>query len=546
MLNGPMPLRRKLSLLVAGTFALFVAALAILRVQELRAQETLHDALRRAEARQLGRWLEIFDRPLQEFLLDLAPWPETQDFLARPDPDWAHRHLAAALADRQFEAVWVVRADGHLAYAGQRDPAIAAPDLPAAADLAELTRHASRAQFFAADAAGTLWQYQLAPVPDATGAAAGWLAVARRWNDARLEQLAALADCTVRLAAPSPDAATAPGEWRRTLADVNGRTVREIIFTPRTAVPATGSVFTWPLVLLCAAFGSLLLVAVWLAVSRWVLRPLGLIAGSLREAAPERVGPLLRGRDEFAPVAGLVVQAFAHRAALEREIAERRRTEEALRLSEENLRHSVELRARLARDLHDHVIQSIYAAGLGLEAVRAEMSDNPFGAEGRVRHCMDNLNETIRTVRRYINDLEPDAPGQRQQFAEAVRALTEMMGRLWPVEFVLELEDGAAPLTNLVEIHALQIVRESLSNAVRHGRATRITISLRKDAGATLLCVRDNGCGFDPLERLGTGRGLVNLTTRAREMGATLHIDSRPGAGTSVTVRLGGTEGSAP
>ncbi|WP_415911037.1 sensor histidine kinase [Oleiharenicola sp. Vm1] len=206
----------------------------------------------------------------------------------------------------------------------------------------------------------------------------------------------------------------------------------------------------------------------------------------------------------------------------------------------------MELRARLARDLHDHVIQSIYAAGLGLEAVRGQLSADPFGAEGRIRHCMTNLNETIRTVRSYISDLEPEPPEKRQRFTDAVRALTATMHELWPVEFTLELDDAvAAQLTNVVEIHALQIVRESLSNALRHGRASRILIRLHAaGAGGATLEVIDNGRGFDPVQRMGTGRGLVNLTTRAREMGATLRIESEEGGGTTVRLHLPPREGA--
>lgn len=540
MLNGPVRLQGKLSLLVAGSLAIFLAMLLVVRLLETRALDEAQRALRRVEERQYDRWLEIFNRPLQEMLLDLAPWSETRAFLARPQADWARQHLAAALADRQLEAVWLVRADGHVAYAGQRERAEEGPALPAPADLAEATA-GGRAQFFAPGGAAGPWQYQLAPVNATDGSVAGWLMVARRWDAARLEQLAALADCEVRLE-PAPPAGwkaeRAAAGWRRTLSDVNGWPVGDLVFAPKRAPAAAASDLTWPMVALFVAFGALLLAALWLATNRWVLRPLQLIADSLRDAAPERVAPLLRQADEFRPVAALVRESFAQRAALESEIADRRRAEEALRVSQESLRHSVELRARLARDLHDHVIQSIYAAGLGLDSARAQMSVDPFGVEGRIRDCMENLNDTIRQVRGYINDLEPDATGERQQFAEAVRALTATMHRLWPVKFELQLDDAGGRLTNLVEIHALQIVRESISNAVRHGRATRIAIALTREADATVLRVRDNGCGFDPVERMGTGRGLVNLSTRAREMGATFQLDSQPGAGAVVTVRM--------
>ncbi|MBA4138042.1 MAG: hypothetical protein C0518_12050 [Opitutus sp.] len=541
MPKGPSTLASRFGLLLGGLLALFFATLLVVHRQDLRRAEEARVARQRAGERQLARWLDISSRPLQELLLDLAPWSETRNFLQSRDPLWARQHLESALADRQIEVVWLLRADGHVAYAGQRDPSVEPPALPSPADLADATRRASRLQFFA-PGRDVLWQYQAAPVAPADGNLAGWLVAARRWDAAQLEQLAAVTECDVRLEttprradAGRPDQPTA---WRRTLTDLNGHPVQDLVLTPRHDRREPDA-STAQIILLFVVFAAALFTALGFAVKRWVLAPLGRLNTSLQQAAPEPIVALLERRDEFQPVAELVRQSFDHRAALERQIDERRQAEEALRVSEENLRHSVELRSRLARDLHDHVIQSIYAAGLGLEAVRAQMSVDPFGAEGRVRHCMDNLNETIRQVRSYINDLEPDATSDRQQFPAAVRALTGMMHQLWPVEFVLDLDEAAAArLTSIVEIHALQIVRELVSNAVRHGQASRVAITLAPNGAATELRVQDNGGGFDPVQRMGTGRGLVNLTSRAREMGATLRIESQPGAGTLVTVRF--------
>ncbi|HLP26203.1 MAG TPA: sensor histidine kinase [Acidobacteriota bacterium] len=363
-------------------------------------------------------------------------------------------------------------------------------------------------------------------------------------TEAWLAHLAAITDADTRLEEPRVMfGETAPArtlQVRRLLTDLEARPLRQLVLERPWPTDAEPAFATWRIALLFVAFGVLLVVALGLAVRRWVLLPLQLIGDSLRQKDPATITPLLGRADEFAPVAQLVETAHADRNALQVEIAERQRAEVALRESQENLRHSVELRARLARDLHDHVIQSIYAAGLGLESVRTQLSADPFGAEGRIKSCMANLNDTIRTVRSYISDLEPEPPEKRQRFTDAVRALTATMHELWPVEFTLALNDtAAAQLTNVVEIHALQIVRECLSNALRHGRASRIAIQLSpgEKAGA-LLEVTDNGRGFDPVQRMGTGRGLVNLTTRAKEMGATLRIDSEEGRGTTVRLHL--------
>jgi signal transduction histidine kinase len=526
----------------------FVAVLVGLRMEEHRRLEQEREQVRAEEGRQLGRWLEIADRPMQELLLDLASWPDTRAMLKRPDPDWLRANVNGALSDRQFDVVWLLRADGHLVHVAQRDAALALPPTPDVARLAASASDARRRNFFQIQD-GALWQIRTAPL-EAAGETAGWVVVARCWSDAWLSQLAALTDAPVRLQPADASVTSGNGKTRvlRPLADLDGRVLRQVELERADAADDdSGLAAAWSLALLCVAFGALLLTALALAVRRWVLTPLGLIGESLRRKDPAVIAPLLVQEDEFTPVAQLVESAHVDRVALQTEIAERRRTESVLRESQENLRHSVELRARLARDLHDNVIQSIYAAGLGLEGVRTQLATDPVGAEERMKHCMTSLNETIRTVRAYISDLEPEPPAERQRFTDAVRALTHTMHELWPVDFALELDDAAAArLTNLVELHALQIVRESVSNALRHGRASRIDIRLREhEAGGAQLEVRDNGRGFDPVQKMGTGRGLVNITSRAREMGATVRIESGAGAGTLVRLHLPGTGGSA-
>lgn len=543
----PGTVRGRFLALIGGLCLAFLGVLAGLRVMEARQLSAQHERLRAEAAREIGRWLALADRPMQELLLDLASWPQTRAMLARPDPDWLCANVDAALADRQFDAVWLLRASGPPAHVAARDPAVPLPAAPNVRSLARAAREGPRLEFFAASP-DALWQFRAAPLVN-EGVVAGWLVVGRRWTDAWLAQLAGLTDARPRLLEAGAMRASSAGTLtvRRPLADLDGRVVRELVVERDWPAEAVAGLPAWQIVSLCVTFGALLLAALALAVRRWVLAPLGLIGESLRTRDPAAIAPLVTREDEFTAVAQLVESAHVDRKALQLEIAERQRTEVALRESQENLRHAIELRARLARDLHDHVIQSIYAAGLGLETVRAKMSAEPFGAEGRIQHCMASLNDTIRTVRAYISDLEPDPPQERQRFTDAVRALTHTMHELWPVDFALELDDAAAAqLNNGAQLHALQIVRESVSNALRHGRATHIVIRVRPlpDGGAALE-VQDNGRGFDPVQKMGTGRGLVNLTTRAREMGATVRIDSAEDRGATVRLIFPG-QGAAP
>jgi signal transduction histidine kinase len=86
------------------------------------------------------------------------------------------------------------------------------------------------------------------------------------------------------------------------------------------------------------------------------------------------------------------------------------------------------------------------------------------------------------------------------------------------------------------EVHALQIARECISNALRHGEAKKVLITLTQASGSGVLTVKDDGRGFDPASVTGHGSGLHNLSSRAREMGGTLRLDSAPGRGSAVII----------
>jgi signal transduction histidine kinase len=210
------------------------------------------------------------------------------------------------------------------------------------------------------------------------------------------------------------------------------------------------------------------------------------------------------------------------------------------------VRRSLELRARLARDLHDGVIQSIYAAGLGLESAMSEFDSDRNSARTRLAHCRQSLNGVIREVRGFISGLEPEQM-QRHGFAQELSALVSTMQALWPVRIVPKVDPGiAGHLSIQQEVHALQIARECISNALRHGGAKKVLITLTEAAGRGVFTVRDDGAGFDPASVQGQGSGLQNLASRAREMGGTLRINSQPGRGASIVVTFPLQEETGP
>jgi signal transduction histidine kinase len=417
----------------------------------------------------------------------------------------------------------------------------AGPPLPLPGDPAEFIRKNASpigGHFFAESRDGLLEVWSEPVGLTAKQAPRGWLLVARLWNARFLASLGRLAEASMHLV---PLDALPAMEHTQTqlllpLKNLAGEPLRQLQVgfpQPDFAESLARDTLAARLFVL---FGLLVIVTVWLGVQKWVLRPLGLISASLAQGDAAIIRSLSHEKTELGRVAQLVESSFAQKAVIQREIGERKRAEAELRESEELVRRSLELRARLARDLHDGVIQSIYATGLGLESAMSQLGHDEPGARTRLQHCRQSLNGIIREVRSFISGLEPEERSLND-FAEELAALAHSMQVLWPVRIALQINPQIARQLNAgQEVHALQIVRECISNALRHGGAKEVRISLDQAASAAMLTVRDDGCGFDPEKSAGQGSGLLNFASRAREMGGALRLDSQAGRGTAVIV----------
>src|SRR5205085_3463634 len=125
---------------------------------------------------------------------------------------------------------------------------------------------------------------------------------------------------------------------------------------------------------------------------------------------------------EMTALARLAETSVAQSEELSRERDVRRRAEEDAQLKQQLLAQSVDEKIRLGRDLHDGIIQSLYAVGLTLETVRALVKNNPAEADQRLERCRENLNGIIREVRTYITGLTPDTV-RRATFTQALDTL---------------------------------------------------------------------------------------------------------------------------
>jgi signal transduction histidine kinase len=141
-------------------------------------------------------------------------------------------------------------------------------------------------------------------------------------------------------------------------------------------------------------------------------------------------------------------------------------------------------------------------------------------------------------LRGFITGLEPEAFKQRT-FAQAVGTLVEFLESTGSVDVRVTIDEALAEaLPTTARIDALQIIREAMSNSLRHGHAARVTIGLNREAGRARLEITDNGDGFDPLLARPGGQGLANMSERARESEADYLLESAPGKGTRIVVKF--------
>jgi signal transduction histidine kinase len=197
----------------------------------------------------------------------------------------------------------------------------------------------------------------------------------------------------------------------------------------------------------------------------------------------------------------------------------------------------VEERERIARDLHDGIIQSLYGVTLSLDDLPELVDEDRAAALAKVERAIDAIHATIRDIREFILGLRAE-PTETGELAEALAALAEEARRHGVDQAYLEVSDDAR-VSTLVATELLHIAREAVSNVVRHSGASRLRIALRVEGEHLTLAIEDDGHGFDPAASPGPGHhGLENLRARARRLRGELSIESTPGWGTRVTVML--------
>lgn len=223
---------------------------------------------------------------------------------------------------------------------------------------------------------------------------------------------------------------------------------------------------------------------------------------------------------------------------LAHESGARRRAEESLQVSSTLLTQSQDERARLGRELHDNICQTLYAVSLTLESVRRKITATPEVWQ-RLEQSIVELRRLNQEVRSYLSELGPEQI-RVQSFTDAVSQMLDILPERSDLKISRLLdEDVVALIKSSQTVEVINILREAISNAARHGHARHITIRAEQDDNVIALAVQDDGTGFpDGVPANPQGHGLGNMQARATALGGSLKVESSTGKGTRVVLLL--------
>jgi PAS domain S-box-containing protein len=233
-------------------------------------------------------------------------------------------------------------------------------------------------------------------------------------------------------------------------------------------------------------------------------------------------------------------------ASTARDITERKRAESELQQLQQLA--ATRERTRLARDLHDSVLQSLAVAGLNLEAAIQGLKVDPKVAKEQLRGVQDLIVQEQRELRSFIDELKLATliPGEMDfKLGYLLQQLVKTVEQQWRLRVELRMDGFDAPVPAVLAREIYQIIREGLVNAARHSHASVFLVDLQVDDQNARVTVSDNGCGFpfrghyDDAALSSTGLGPAVIKSRVVSIGGALAIDSsESGARLEVTLPL--------
>lgn len=230
---------------------------------------------------------------------------------------------------------------------------------------------------------------------------------------------------------------------------------------------------------------------------------------------------------------------------LEYEIEERKKAEEALRHSQSTLRELAayqerireDERKRISREIHDELGQNLLALRLEVSALHTRAGERHPHLHERATEALGYIDTTMKSIRSIMNNLRPSVLDLG--LPAAIEWQVRQFERRNSVPCELLMNDDGTEIPEAQATAVFRILQESLNNIGRHARATQVRIELRIEQRQLLFSISDNGVGMYPGDRRKTRRfGLIGIQERVTILGGELHIDSTPGRGTVLHMKI--------
>ena len=269
-------------------------------------------------------------------------------------------------------------------------------------------------------------------------------------------------------------------------------------------------------------------------VERWLRNPSG-FSEQLLARAVRPDGSVVWHEQRYTAILDESGQAIAI-DGIARDVTEQRELDDERRLllAEAEIERE---RERIAADLHDGVMQTMYSVGLQLSSIVRRVTDLPPETREGMQEAIAALDAAIGDIRRYVMDLRPvDFSGD---LSESLTSLARLFESTSGITTAVEIGKGVPVVDEATGVELFLLAREALSNVRRHARASSVVLKLGVEGRVMSMEVSDDGVGFDLVEmRRDSQFGLRNMETRARMMGGELTLSSTPGAGTRVHVEF--------
>lgn len=530
----------RLALLALGFGGGSAVMLLVVNHHQINQFEGIFEQQEREEAARLQAQIELAGRAFRNFTNDYSYWDEMVKFLHRPDRQWAVENIDVTLDSFQIDGIWILNPQAEPVYAAVKDRTLAIP--LGRDELQALFTRGYFSHFFIWVPSGLL-EVRIAPIQPSADSRRltqprGWLMAGRLWDSALLNELQETSGLKIELARPQDT--LAPGDFRTSRMAFSDN-------LPGPDATPVASLHATRFIPLVSGFARLTSRSIWLVggicFALFILLmlvihfsynvPLHVLtrATTGEEDGDTGLEDLLSRRDEIGHLAGLVRAMRSHQKKMAWEI--QRRNE-----AERQLQESAAEQEVFARELHDDTLQSLYAIGMAIDAAGRKADPNPTELSHLLARIVPEINRTIASLRVAIAGLEnhrTDPARLRQVLLRLLDSLAKPAG----LEVHANLEADAIALLNRGQIfHLIRLVREILTNTLKHARARSFRLDLHRVAAGVALVAEDDGVGLpaDASER--GGNGLLNLARRAENMNATLKWEQPPGGGLKITLEI--------